>query len=376
MDKCIIISDSFKGSLSSIEICNIFESECKKVFPLSKIIKIPIADGGEGSVFCFSQFLEGKIEKIKVKDAYFNEIEANYLLTYDNVAIIEVASCIGLSLFKENDVKNASSIGVGMQIKDAINKGAKTIILCLGGSCSNDAGCGIFFALGAKFYDKDDNLFIPTGISLNKIKRIDLNILNETIKDIKFVAMCDVNNPFYGKNGASYAFAKQKGASDSLIKELDNNLKYFSTFILNNYNVNINRKHAGAAGGIAGGSYFFLNATLKEGIKTILKLINFKKIIKGCNFIFTGEGKIDKQSFNGKVISGILNDAKIMNVPVIALTGNVSNNIDFKEENNVIFTINRQIESLNDAMLNAKDNYRHTIKNILKLIKISEKIRT
>ena len=373
MDKCIIASDSFKGSLSSIDICHIFEEEYKKIFPLGQLIKLPIADGGEGSVFCFSQFLKGKIENIVVKDAYFNDILASYLLTDDNVAVIEASSCVGLSLFKNNDVKNASTIGVGMQIKDAINKGAKKIILCLGGSCSNDAGCGIFYELGARFYDENNNSFIPTGITLNKIKKIDLSKLNELIKGIKFVSMCDVNNPFYGKNGASYAFAKQKGANDLLIKELDDNLKYFHSLILKDYNVDININGSGAAGGIGGGSYFFLKASLKKGIDTILKLINFKKLLIGCDFIFTGEGRIDFQSFNGKVISGILKNAKIMNIPVIALTGSVDKNIDFKNDLNTIFTINREIESLNEALLNAKDNYRLTIRNILKLIKIAEK---
>ena len=166
---------------------------------------------------------------------------------------------------------------------------------------------------------------------------------------------------------------KRASNEKQLIKELDDNLKYFHSLILKDYNVDININGSGAAGGIGGGSYFFLKASLKKGIDTILKLINFKKLLIGCDFIFTGEGRIDFQSFNGKVISGILKNAKIMNIPVIALTGSVNKNIDFKNDLNTIFTINRGIESLNEALLNAKDNYRLTIRNILKLIKIAEK---
>jgi len=378
MKKTIIISDSFKGSLSSKEISKIFTEKCNQYFPDATVISVPIADGGEGTVEAFASFIEGHYETISVKNLYLEDMEVKYYMSNDNVAFIEVASCAGLPLATNRNPSITSTFGVGEQIKDAIEKGAKKVILGLGGSATNDAGCGAASALGIKFFEKNRTEFIPTGNTLKNIAYIDINGAKELLKDVEIVAMCDIYNPMHGKQGAAYIYAKQKGADEKMIEELDENLAYLDEFLSTKLHRNVGQiKGSGAAGAFGAGAIAFMHARLKSGIETLLEAVKFDELLDGCDFVFTGEGKVDNQSFYGKAISGIAKHAKENNVPVIVITGSVTDNAESFIDKNLgitcMFTTTRMPLEFSKVKEKAKDFYSVTISNILSLIKASEK---
>ncbi|MEG2159004.1 MAG: glycerate kinase, partial [Clostridia bacterium] len=217
-----LMPDSFKGTLSAIKISEIMRSAIESIVD-AQTIMLPIADGGEGSIDAISLALSGnKIHKT-VRDAYLNEIDAYYYLSGDT-AIVEVATCIGLPLISIHNPALTSSYGVGELIKDAMDKGAHRIILALGGSSTNDGGCGIASALGVRF-SKSSGGFLPTGGTLSQIEDIDIAQLDKRINNVEFVSMCDIDNPLYGEQGAAYVYARQKGADDEMIKSLDKGLR-------------------------------------------------------------------------------------------------------------------------------------------------------
>lgn len=368
MKKIIIASDSFKGTLSSSDICDIAKDCINKAFPNCEVIQIPIADGGEGTVDCFIKALNASKVNISVNDSYMKKIETYYALK-DNIAFIEIASSSGLPQVKNN--KNpalTSTYGIGEQIYDAISKGATKIVLGLGGSSTNDAGCGCACALKAKFYDKYNNEFVPTGKTLKNVKKIDISKTKELLKDIEIIAMCDVANKMYGKKGASYVYAPQKGADKKMVKELDKGLKHLSKIIKKDFKINVSKiKGSGAAGAFGAGSIAFFNASLKSGIDTILDITNFNDYLNDCDFVITGEGKLDNQSFNGKVISGILKRCNAFNVKVIIIPGCIDstlNNINIKNVYGIYPTIKEKLP-FEIIKKNAKSNYIKTLTNVL-----------
>ncbi len=323
MRKVIIASDSFKGTLSSIEISDIFATYIKSLNQDIEVIKIPIADGGEGSNEAISKSIEGSFKTIKVKGPYFIDMEVQYYFDKNKTAYIETASSSGLSLVLDN--KNPSlttTYGLGQQIKAAIENGAKHIVVSLGGSCTNDGGCGLFAALGTKFYDKENIEFIPTGKTLINIERIDNSETEELLKDINITAMCDVNNPFFGPTGAAYIYSPQKGADEEMVKMLDDGLKHLSSIIFKCLHKDISiLPGSGAAGGLGGGLVAFGNAHLKSGIETILDLVDFDEKLKDVELVYSGEGRLDRQSFSGKVIDGVAKRCQKKNVPLKLIVG-------------------------------------------------------
>lgn len=372
MKKIIVASDSFKGTLSSNEICDIAKDCINEVFPDCEVIQMPIADGGEGTVDCFIKTLNAKRIDITVNDSYMNKINTYYAMHY-NTAFIEVASSSGLPEVKENKNPSiTSTYGIGEQIYDAISKGATKIILGLGGSSTNDAGCGCACALKAKFYDKYGNEFIPTGKTLINVKRIDTTETKKILENIEIIAMCDVKNKMYGKDGASQVYAPQKGANEKMVKELDKGLKHLSKIIKKDLKINVsNIKGSGAAGALGAGSIAFLNASLKSGIDIVLDITGFNNYLKDCDYVITGEGKLDNQSFKGKVISGILNRCKKYNVPIIIIPGCIDSflkNIDMKNIYGIYPTIKEDLP-FDVIKKNAPINYKKTLKNVLNSLK-------
>ena len=314
----VIASDSFKGTLSSLDICNLFKSELKNREDINPIF-LPIADGGEGSLEAISNILEGQYIDIEVTDLYFNKIHTRYYIDKNNNAYIETASCVGLGLAKENnDPGLVTTYGLGEQIKDALSRGVKKVYIFLGGSASNDGGVGLVAALGTKFFDKDNKEFIPTGLTLKNISRID----NKNVKEADYVALTDVFSPFFGVEGAAYKFAPQKGASKEEVELLDEGLRHLASIINKDLGVDIsNTPGAGAAGGLGGGLIAFAHAQVKSGINTILDLINFDEIISNADLVISGEGKLDKQTFDGKVINGVASHCIKMNKPLDIIVG-------------------------------------------------------
>lgn len=375
MQNFILVPDSFKGTLSAIEVCNIMKSSIKNLYKDANIISVPVADGGEGTVDAFLYALGGEKKSIWVSDA-FNEqkILAHYAMLKDNIAVIEMAACAGLPLVKNRlEPDKTTTFGVGELIIDAINSGAKKIILGLGGSATNDGGCGMAAALGVKFKDEQDQEFIPTGGTLSQIYKIDMNNIYSKIKDIEFISMCDVDNPLCGRLGASAVFAPQKGADEDMVKSLDEGLAHLAKIIKRDLHIEVKDiKGAGAAGGLGAGSIAFLQSKLTKGIDVILDTINFDELVSKADIVFTGEGKFDSQSLHGKVVMGVANCSQKYKTPVIVVTGAIGENIQeaYNKGITAIFSINKEPMEFSKSALKSKENMILTMENILRLLKI------
>lgn len=376
MKKCVIIPDSFKGSLSSIEVCNIIKEKVNEFFPKSNAIMIPIADGGEGTVDTFIYSLKAEKVNLKVKNA-FGEVIDVYYGRIKNKAIIEVAQVVGLvSAEGRENPSTTSTYGVGEIISHAIEHGCNEIFIGLGGSCTNDCGVGAASALGTVFKNKNGEEFIPVGKNLNEIEYIDVSKTLEKLKNCKVTAMCDIDNPMYGENGAAFVFAPQKGADENMVRMLDNNLRALSEKIKKNLNKDVsNIKGSGAAGAFGAGVCAFFNGELKSGIEIILDLIDFDNLISDADIIFTGEGQIDSQSLNGKVVIGISKRAKKQNIPVIVLTGSIGEGAEkaYDEGVSAIFSINQKAEDYSISRFKAKENLEKTIDSLLRYYDVISK---
>lgn len=375
MQNFILVPDSFKGTLSAIEVCNIMKSSIKNLYKDANIISVPVADGGEGTVDAFLYALGGEKKSVWVSDA-FNEqkILAYYAMLKDDIAVIEMATCAGLPLVKNRlEPDKTTTFGVGELIIDAINNGAKKIILGLGGSATNDGGCGMASALGVKFKDEQDQEFIPTGGTLSQIYKIDMNNIYSKIKDIEFISMCDVDNPLCGRFGASAVFAPQKGADEDMVKLLDEGLAHLAKVIKRDLHIEVKDiKGAGAAGGLGAGSIAFLQSKLTKGIDVILDTINFDELVSKADIVFTGEGKFDSQSLHGKVVMGVANRSQKYKTPVIVVTGAIGENIQeaYNKGITAIFSINKEPMEFSKSALKSKENMILTMENILRLLKI------
>ena len=375
MQNFILVPDSFKGTLSAIEVCNIMKSSIKNLYKDANIISVPVADGGEGTVDAFLYALGGEKKSIWVSDA-FNEqkILAHYAMLKDDIAVIEMAACAGLPLVKDRlEPDKTTTFGVGELIIDAIDSGAKKIILGLGGSATNDGGCGMATALGVKFKDEQDQEFIPTGGTLSQIYKIDMNNIYPKIKDVEFISMCDVDNPLCGRLGASAVFAPQKGADEDMVRLLDEGLAHLAKIIKRDLHIEVKDiKGAGAAGGLGAGSIAFLQSKLTKGIDVILDTINFDELVSKADIVFTGEGKFDSQSLHGKVVMGVANRSQKYKTPVIVVTGAIGENIQeaYNKGITAIFSINKEPMEFSKSALKSKENMILTMENILRLLKI------
>ena len=328
MKKIIVIPDSFKGTMSSLEVRAISEYELLKHFREDLIVTIPVADGGEGTVECFARIKNADIVSVKTTDAFMRKINALYAV-YDRTAVIELASAAGYSLnADEKDPLRSTTYGVGALIKDAVERGCKKIILGLGGSCTNDGGAGIAASLGAEFKDADGRVFVPTGNTLADVRSIDISSVKTLLKGIEIIGMCDTDSIMYGRNGAAFVFSPQKGAGPEEVKFLDHQLFAFSETIKKCLNTDVSRLKGGGAAGAAGaGICAFMGARLQSGAKTILNQVSFKELLDNCAVVITGEGRFDHQSLGGKLLTGISSMSMEKGVPVIIITGKCDKNL-------------------------------------------------
>lgn len=379
MNRFLFMPDSFKGTLTSQQVCDTLTKAALKIIPNCKCKSIYVADGGEGTVDSFLSALNGEKRYVKVKGPYMETMRTYYgLINNGDTAIIEMASCAGLDIVKNH--KNpllTTTYGVGQQLLDAAEQGVKRIIIGLGGSCTNDGGCGAAAAVGIKFLNKEGVSFIPTGGTLKDINKIDTAGYDPKLKNIEILAMCDVDNPLCGKNGAAYIFGPQKGADLTTVYELDRGLMHLSNIIWRDLGFKVaSIKGAAAAGGMGAGMLTFFNAQLKKGIEIVLDTVNFEEEIKDIDIIFTGEGKIDIQSLRGKVVLGIARRAMPYKKPVIAIVGQSEDStvVDvFKQGVTAIFPINRRAEDLEISQYISVDNLRYTAENVFRLIKTMQK---
>ncbi|MEM1119002.1 MAG: glycerate kinase [Bacteroidota bacterium] len=353
--KVLIAPDKFKGSLTAQEVCNALAKGLKKANSEVEIITRPMADGGDGSLEVLSHYLDGKTITVEVEDPLFRPIEASYLLV-GTTAYIEMAAASGLALLKKRkrDCTQTTSYGTGELILDAIRKGATTIYLFIGGSATNEAGMGIASALGYLFYSKSGEILVPIGENLQEVAKIDGSFLFFKKEKIDFKVVCDVNNPFYGENGAAYVYAPQKGASPQTVKMLDRGLHHFAEQLTaHGYPDVANVPGAGAAGGIGGGAIALLEAALVSGITTFLEITALEKAIKNCDLIITGEGNLDAQTEQGKVISGVCALAKKYDKPVIAVCGDADQKAAHQLNLSKVYTIMERVDSLEVAIESA-----------------------
>ena len=335
MKKIVLAIDSFKGCLSSKEIEQCIAEEIHRILPSCQTVCIPIADGGEGMLDTLIEATQGTFVSTQAHDPLMRIRPARYgILGDQRTAIIEMAEINGLTTLSpiERNPMKTSTYGTGELIKDALEKGFRRFIIGIGGSATNDAGMGMMQALGAHLYDKQGNELEQGGKIMEQIARIDLNHLHPALKEATFIVACDVQNPFCGPQGAAYVFARQKGANEEQIRQLDEGMRHLALLIERDFSYNINKvKGAGAAGGLGGAFATFLQAHLQSGIDLLLDAVDFDRKITNADWIITGEGKADRQTAEGKVPAGVLKRAKKANIPVMLIAGKVEDKACLKQ---------------------------------------------
>ncbi|KEI00690.1 glycerate kinase [Clostridium botulinum] len=372
----VLAPDSFKESMTAKEAAEAMERGIKKVMPSAECIKVPMADGGEGTVQSLVDATNGKFIEVEVTGPDCNKVKAIYGILGDGkTAVIEMASASGIHLIK-NEKRNplyTTTYGTGELIKSALDKGVQNILIGIGGSATNDGGAGMLEALGAKFYDKEGNELAFGGAALEKLYKFDLSGFDSRIEDINIEVACDVNNPLTGKNGASYIFGPQKGATHDMVERLDDALSNYAKIIKKQLDIDVdNIPGAGAAGGLGAGLMAFLNADLKKGIELVIKYTKLEEKIQGASYVFTGEGSVDSQTVFGKTPFGVATVAKKFNVPVIAFAGRIGDGVSelYDHGINSIIGILQGSVSLEKALKDGSKNIEKTSENIVRILNI------
>lgn len=330
MKKITVAIDSFKGCLTSMAVEQAVMDSIHSLLPSCQVEVVPIADGGEGMLDVMVQLTHGRYVETEAHDPLMRPVVGRYGVTGDETtAIIEMAQVSGLPLLAENERNpmKTTSYGTGELIAHALSSGFRRFLIGIGGSATNDAGMGMMQALGARFYDgRGNELSTGCGKLLASVASVDMTAFEERVADAFFATACDVSNPFCGKEGAAFVFARQKGASDEEVVLLDSGMQHFATVVQQVTGVSLTAlPGAGAAGGIGGALAAFFHSTLQPGIELILEKIDFENKIKGADLIITGEGKADCQTLMGKVPAGVLKYGQRLGIPVVLLAGAVEN---------------------------------------------------
>ena len=330
--KILIAPDSFKGSLTALEVSESIKKGIKNVSEEIKVKLLPMADGGEGTVRSLVDATDGKIVNKEVTGPLGRKVKAFFGLLGDkNTAVIEMASASGLPLVPEGkkDPSKTTTYGTGELIKAALDYNVDEIIIGIGGSATTDAGVGMAQALGVKFLNQDNKEIGFGGRYIDEIANIEMNDLDPRIKDVNIKVACDVDNPLFGPEGAAYIYGPQKGADSKMVKDLDKKLRHFNEDVKKDLGQNVNKiPGAGAAGGLGAGLVAFLKADLKKGIDIILDTVNFDDQLQGVDLVITGEGRLDGQSIFGKTPIGVAKRAKKQNIPVIAIAGSLGKGVE------------------------------------------------
>lgn len=327
MKHITIAVDSFKGSLSSRAVADAFERGFLSVVPQCEVRKVSIADGGEGTVEALVQTLGGELVNVVVSDPLMRPVTARYgIVNGGRTAVIEMSAASGLPLLTpaERNPLKTTTYGTGEMIADALGRGCRRILVGIGGSATNDAGVGMLQALGFKFLDAEGREVAGCGEALERIVTIDDSGAMPELSEAEFVVACDVTNPLYGRQGAAYIFAPQKGADAAMVERLDRGLRLFAEVVLHHNGSDIaSLAGAGAAGGLGGGFKALLGARLERGIDMVLQAMEFDALIAGSDLVITGEGRLDRQTVMGKAPSGVLAAARKQGIPVVAIGGAV-----------------------------------------------------
>ena len=367
--KIVIAPDSFKESLDAMAVATCIENGFSQIFKQAEFIKLPLADGGEGTVDVLLQALQGKKQYARVTGPLGLPVDAMWaLLEEGKTALIEVAAASGLDLLSpdQRDPLQATTLGTGEIIKKALDLGVDKILLGLGGSASNDAGAGILSALGGKLLDRTGNEIALGGAALQNLVSIDLSGLDPRYAKVEFIVACDVDNPLCGERGASAVFAPQKGADANQVKQLDLALANFANIAQQKLDINHhNSPGFGAAGGTPLGLSLAFNIHIKAGIEVVLDALNADQVLHNTDLLITGEGQMDNQTLQGKAPYGIAKRANKQGIPVIAIAGSLGTEVDALYDNiGSIFGTVRSPQHLAQVLAEAEANLTRSARNI------------
>lgn len=377
--KLLVASDSYKGSLNTMQVAEQIKKGVEKVFPDAQFMCVPVADGGEGTVEAMVSSLGGEYRTVEVTAPDGRKIQADYGVLPGRKVVVEMAAASGLPLIpdKERNVMKATTYGTGELIKAALNEDCTQIYIGIGGSATNDGGMGMAQALGYSFRDKDGKEVGFGGGELARVEVIDKSMADKRLKEKEIIVMCDVTNPLCGEFGAAAVYGPQKGATPEQIVELDNGLKHFSQVIRDQLGLDLEEvPGAGAAGGLGAGLVAFAEAKIKSGIDAILEVSNFSEKLDWADIVITGEGRIDRQSAFGKAISGISKMARTKDVPVVAVSGSIECGAEIIYEKGVS-TMEAAVcrpMHVDEAMLNANILVENAVERVMRSIKIGQKI--
>lgn len=379
MKKIVVASDSFKGSLTSLEVAAGAEQGIHEVFPECEVVKVNVADGGEGTMDALRSTLGGQWVTVAAADPLGRPRDVSYVVLGDgNTAVIEMSAASGLPLLEpqERNPMLTSTFGTGEMIVDALSRGCRRFLVGIGGSATNDAGMGMLEALGFRFIDKDGKVLPGRGESMSEVVDIDMSHVSPEVKESEFIIACDVDSPFCGPRGAAYVFSPQKGADPQMVAELDAGMEHLAEVIARVVGKDIKDvPGAGAAGGLGGGFLAFLNARLERGIEMVLDAIAFDDIIRGSDLVITGEGRVDSQTLTGKTPFGIMKRAQKQNIRTVAIGGSVKLGDDDDVSGfDSIWPVTPEGMPLEEAMKaeTASANVRETVKKIMLEYKTEE----
>ena len=374
--KFVFAPDSFKGSLSAVDMTKMMDDVCKRHFPQVQTVLAPVADGGEGTVEALVLANGGHVETVRVTGPDGNLVEAAYGMIDDGqTAVLEMAQASGLPLMRGKlDPLGASTRGTGEMIMHALDRGVKHIVIGIGGSATNDGGMGMLAALGARFFDKNENLLYGRGQDLYKVQRADFSNLHPRLHTTDMTVICDVTNPLYGPNGATAIYGPQKGVTDALFGALEGGMVHYSGILERTLGYSISQfPGAGAAGGLGAALGGVLKAHMRKGIDAVLEAMHFDELLNGCDLVITGEGKLDAQSvLFGKAPAGIAKRCAVKGIPVIAVVGGMGDGAQafYQEGLTSIITAINGIMPLDHAIANAKALFEDSLERLFRLIKI------
>ena len=378
MKTFVLAPDSFKESMTAEQACAAMQRGIEKALPNAQFIHVPMADGGEGTVDALVSARHGRKVEIEVSHPLIEQKVKTYfgLIENDQTAVIEMALANGIHLIEpsQRNPLLTSTLGTGEMIKVALGFGVSKIIIGLGGSVTNDAGAGMAQALGAKFFDENDQVVQVGGGQLSQIKSIDFSQLDSRLKDTEIIIASDVNNPLCGENGASHVFAPQKGATPEMVATLDQNLKYFADLVAQKVGTDFqNIAGAGAAGGLGFGLMAFAGAKIRSGVEIVIEETGLAEKIAQADYVFTGEGGIDFQTKFGKTPFGVAQVAMRFNKPVIAFAGYVGEGIEelYDEGFTAILGIVDGACDLPAALKNGEKNLERTCENIARALGVT-----
>lgn len=374
MTKYVLAPDSFKESMSARMVCQAMENGIRRIEPDAEIKSVPMADGGEGTTDSLISATNGKKFFVNVTGPLGQKITAYYgILDDDETAVIEMAKASGLELIPQNGRNPliTTTYGVGEMVIDALDRGVKQIIIGLGGSSTNDGGAGMLQALNVNLLDENNQKLNFGGGELNKLAKIETDQIDPRVAKTRFILASDVINPLTGKNGASYVFGAQKGATTEMVDILDRNLHHYAEIIKKDLNQEVEFKPgSGAAGGLGAGFMALGKCEFHNGIDIVIKLTNLEQYIKTADYVFTGEGATDFQTKFGKTPFGVAQLAKKYDKPLISIAGSLGKGIDqlYSEGFTALFSITPEVCDLATALENGPKNVENTIENIIRLL--------